>query len=134
MHVNLNSFYVQRAIDQLSAVQAGATRDSERVFNARRTIFAVATTVVLVFRIFGFDLYAVRGIGHVDGHFTKTLLTIGAFDGIDLDRILVPDIDMNVAVDVCNADAARRGQRISLMKLVRQLVPLRFLSGIGKGW
>src|SRR5437867_7424748 len=95
MHVTLNSFYVQRAIDQLSAVQAGATRDSERVFNARRTILSVATIITLVFRILGLDLYPVRGIGHVDGHFTETLLTVSAFDGIDFDRILKKSMPSN---------------------------------------
>src|SRR5688572_9352704 len=102
-------------------------RDSQRVFNAGGAVLAVAIKI-LVSRISGLDLYAVLSIRNLYRHFTETLLTVSTFHGIDLHRILVPDIDVHVAVDIRNAHPPGWRQRISLMKFFRQLVTLWFLN------
>src|SRR5688572_14510208 len=102
-------------------------RDSQRVFNAGGAVVAVAIEI-LVLRISGLDLYAVLSIRNLYRHFTETLLTVSTFHRIDLHRILVPNIDMHVAVDVRNAYLTVWRQRISLIKHFRQLVTLWSLN------
>src|SRR5215813_6646530 len=47
---------------------------------------------------------------------------MSVLDWIDLDRGAIPNLDCHAAIDVCEIDASSRGERIRLVKLLRQLL------------
>ena len=79
---------------------------------------ALARRSILV-GIFRFDSYTLGGVNDFNGRFAEALWLRCPLYGIDFHLVLVPHTDVNIAVYVCDTHEARRGQRVTLVKLFR---------------
>ena len=122
VHGACDALDCQPAVDEAYVFEPRAARDCERVLDARRvlvTLVVVARPVVV--RVLGLDVYGTRPGLDVYLRLAQTLLRVRALDGVNLDLVSIPRRDPHVAVDVRQAHAPVRVERVGLVKLLRQL-------------
>src|SRR5581483_10032324 len=64
------------------------------------------------------NLYRVAGIARFDAYLAQPFLGVGVLRSGDIDGVLVPTGDFNRAVEIVERQAAPRGLRIAVMKVL----------------
>src|SRR5580704_9853714 len=123
-HIAGDASDVERAIDQLNFVESYIARHRQRVLDARRIVAPSPVESQIVVSILGANGKIILARVDIDARLGEAVFRLSILHCVYLDFILIPDGNVNRAVDVVQLHPAIRTDVVGLMKLLGEVAAM----------